>query len=249
MASSNYRQRSAHDELPLRRRATGFALAIAVNLLVLLIMRGLGGLPEFARVASSPLIVDLLPRADDTQAKPAKAPEVQRQQAAEPVRRPPAIKVPRLKSPIPPLHPLDMIEMTREEFAAADVRKLPKSEAGSGSAGSAGSPGDSEEVGRGPNGEVLYAAEWVREPTDAELDGYMPPNRPEGSGLVACKTIPGNRVENCQEIGESPRGTHLARAVRLAAWQFKVRPPRKGGKPMVGEWVRIRIIYSTSRAE
>ncbi|MEO6581802.1 MAG: hypothetical protein ABIN68_03215, partial [Sphingomicrobium sp.] len=243
LASSTYRQRSAHDELPLRRRATGFALAIAVNLLVLLVMRGLGGLPELARVTSRALVVDLLPRADDSPAKPDTAPEAKLQQA-EPVPRPPrAIKVPRLKSPIPPLRPLDMIEMTREEFAAADVGKLPKGDAGSGSAG------DSEEVGRGPNGEILYAAEWAREPTDAELAGYMPANAPEGSGLVACKTIPDNRVENCQEIGEIPRGTRLARAVRLAAWQFRVRPPRKGGRTMVGEWVRIRIDYYTSRSE
>lgn len=248
MASSNYRQRTAHDEMPLRRRATGFALAIAVNLLVLLVLRGLDRVPDFARVASSPLIVDLLPRADDTPAKPAKAPEVKLQKA-EPVPRPRAIKVPRLKSPIPPLRPLDMIEMTREEFAAADVRKVVGRDASAGGAGSAGSPGDSEEVGRGPNGEILYAAEWAREPTDAELAGYIPPNAPEGSGLVACKTIPDNRVENCQEIGESPRGTRLARAVRLAAWQFRVRPPRKGGRTMVGEWVRIRIDYYHNRVE
>jgi len=34
-----------------------------------------------------------------------------------------------------------------------------------------------------------------------------------------------------------------------AAWQFKVRPPRKNGKPMIGEWVRIRIDYVHSDAD
>jgi len=125
--------------------------------------------------------------------------------------------------------------MSSAELAAGDLRNLPRADSGS--------AGDSEEVGRGPNGEILYAAEWAREPTNAELAGYLPPNAPEGSGLIACKTMPGNRVDNCIELGDSPRGTHLARAVRLAAWQFRVRPPRKGGRAMVGEWVRIRIDY------
>lgn len=236
MASTTYRQPAPHEAPPLRRRAIGFALAIAVNLLLLLVMRGLGVLPEFARVSSRALVVDLLPRSTDNASKPAKA-MVKPEKAVPVPQHPHPPKVPRLKSPIPPLHPLDMIEMTHEEMAAGDVRNLPKAGA------SASGAGDSEEVGRGPHGEILYAAEWARRPTNAELAGYMPPNAPEGSGLIACQTIADNRVDNCQELGESPRGTHLARAVRLAAWQFKVRPPRKNGKAMIGEWVRIRIDY------
>jgi len=31
--------------------------------------------------------------------------------------------------------------------------------------------------------------------------------------------------------------------VEDASLQNQVRPPRKGGKPLIGEWVRIRIEY------
>lgn len=238
MASTTYRQRTAQDETPLRRRAAGFALALGVNLLLLLVLRGLGVIPPLPRDPSRALVVDLVPESHSLAAAPSKADEMKPREATRPVPpRPRPPPIPRLKSPIPPLRPLDMIEMTREEYAAADVRNLPQADAGSGSAG------DSEEVGRGPHGEVLYAAEWAREPTDAELAGYLPANAPQGSGLVACKTIAGNRVDHCVELGDMPRGTRLARAVRLAAWQFRVRPPRKNGRPMVGEWVRIRIDY------
>jgi len=98
-------------------------------------------------------------------------------------------------------------------------------------------------VGHGPHGEVLYAAEWAREPTDAELGGYLPHNAPDGWGLIACKTIPNDRVEDCIELGQDPPGSHLASAVRQAAWQFRVRPPRKNGRELVGSWVQIRIDY------
>ena len=237
MASSTYRQPRLHEAPSLRRRAAGFALAIAVNLLLLLVMRGLGVLPSPGEAPSRALVVTLVPQSNATKARPTKVPQAKPRKTT-PVPRPPRLpQAPRLHSPIPPLRPLDMIEMTHDELAAADVRNLPRGDVGGGSAG------DSKEVGRGPNGEILYAAEWAREPTNAELAGYLPPNAPEGSGLIACKTMPGNRVDYCIELGDMPRGTHLARAVRLAAWQFRVRPPRKGGRAMVGEWVRIRIDY------
>jgi periplasmic protein TonB len=238
LSAKTYRLRTAQDAPPLRQRATGFGLALAVNLLLLLVLRVLGVMPATAPPASSTLVVDLVPQA--APAAPSPAPMAQRDKV-RPVPVPP--RIPPLPPPkLPALRPLDMIELSREEYVAADIGKLPK-------AGGGESAGDSEEVGRGPNGEILYAAEWAREPTDAELAGYLPVNAPEGSGLVACKTVPGNRVDDCIELGDLPRGTHLARAVRLAAWQFRVRPPRKNGRPMIGEWVRIRIDYYSNRTE
>ena len=105
--------------------------------------------------------------------------------------------------------------------------------------------GDSARVGTAPNGEPLYAAEWYREPTRQEIAGYLPKTMPDGggSGLVACKTAERFHVEDCVELGSDPPGSRLAGAVRQAAWQFLVRPPRVGGKSLIGTWVRIRIDY------
>ena len=236
MASRTYRPRTAHDETPLRRRVSGLGLALAVNFLLLLVLLSLGVIPLPQKPPSHATVVDLLPESTESAAATTKTAAARPRQLARPaIVQPP--KIPPIKSPIPAKQPLPMIEMSKDELAAADLRNLPAADSGSGSAG------DSEVVGRGPHGELLYAAEWAREPTDAELGGYYPPGAPEGSGLIACKTIPGNRVDDCVEIGNDPPGSHLARSVRLAAWQFRVRPPRKNGKPMIGEWVRIRIDY------
>ncbi len=204
-------------------------LALGVNALLILVLLTLGVIQLPEQHPSTATIVDLVPESHAAAAKPAAA----RREVTQPIHQP--RKFPPIKSPIPAKVPLPLLELSSADMAAADISKL-------GSAGT-GSAGDSEEVGRGPHGEILYNAEWAREPTDAELAGYLPKDAPEGSGLVACKTIPGNRVDDCVELGNDPPGSHLARAVRLAAWQFHVRPPRKNGKAMIGEWVRIRIDY------
>jgi periplasmic protein TonB len=225
---------------PLRRRASGLALALAINLLVLLVLLTLGYGPDRRpKLGDDPLVVDLIAGAQSASqsAKPNEAVRTPPKEEAKPPLPRPAIVLP-VKPSLPPPRELPWIEMSKAEMAAADVRNLPKVAPGSGSG-----PGDSEEVGRGPNGEVLYAAEWARKPTDTELGGYLPRNAPDGWGQIACRTIAGNRVEDCIEIGQSPRGSRLASAVRQAAWQFRVRPPRKNGQPLVGSWVQIRIDY------
>ena len=106
---------------------------------------------------------------------------------------------------------------------------------------------DTERVGTAPNGEPLYAAAWYREPRDDELRGYLSTASGPGWGLIACRTAPDYRVEDCVGLDEYPNGSQITRAVLAAAWAFRVRPPRLGGRPMVGAWVRIRIDYGTGR--
>ncbi|WP_324072403.1 MAG: hypothetical protein RSE14_07690 [Erythrobacter sp.] len=107
---------------------------------------------------------------------------------------------------------------------------------------------DSQPIGTAPNGEPLYAAKWYREPTHQELAGYLSTATSPGVALIACRTVAGYYVEDCVLLGESPQGAGLGRAVMAAAWQFRVRPARLGGREQFGTWVQIRITYSQSRA-
>jgi protein TonB len=234
---SAYRLPTVYERPPLRRRATGLSLALAVNLLLLLVLWHLGGRTPKRLEPGKALIISLLPAEQSrSSARQAKTEPVKPRTTSRPKPMPklPAILPVKPSLPAPPTQ---VIPMSADELAAADIRNLPKSGSGS------GNEGDSQAVGKAPNGETLYAAEWARHPTDAELGGYLPHNAPDGYGLVACKTVAGDRVDDCVEIGQSPLGSGLARAVRLAAWQFRVRPPRKNGQALVGSWVQIRIDY------
>lgn len=227
-----YRLASPYERPPLRRRASGFALALGINLLLLVALLTLGARLPKPKGSSGTLIFDVAPQSKNSEEEQ-KESEPVRPQESKPVPKPPPIVLP-ARPTITFEKPPPYIELSHEEYAASDVRALPKT---------APSPGqeDSQPVGRGPNGEVLYAAQWAREPTNQELSFYVPRNSPEGYGLIACKTYPRNRVDDCIALESHPANSHLAGAVLNAAWQFKVRPPRKNGKPMIGEWVLIRI--------
>ena len=236
-----YRLASPYERPPLRRRASGLALALGVNLLLLLVLLSLGVRLPKPKISSGALVIDLVPMPQQAEHEERKSEPVRERQTR------PVPKLPPIVLPVPPTiaveKPLPIIELTREQYAAADVRALPKASVATAAAD------DSQAVGLGPNGETLYAAQWAREPTDAELAFYLPKNSPEGYGLIACKTYPQNRVDDCVALESHPASSHLARAVLNAAWQFKVRPPRKNGRPMIGEWVRIRIDYVRSGAD
>src|SRR3546814_3475057 len=53
----------------------------------------------------------------------------------------------------------------------------------------------------------------------------------------------------CSSDLEYPYASQINRAVLAAAWQFRVRPPRRSGRLLVGSWVRIRKIGRASCRE
>jgi len=200
----------SRDRTPIGPRASGLALALGVNLLLLLLLLGIGKFTPGARKPADAIVVNLLrgeqsaPATSRPKTETAPTPRA----ASRPLPKPPPIVLPS-KPTIAPPKSRPWVEMSKADMASADISNLPQSSSG-------GESGDSEEIGRAPNGDVLYAAEWARHPTDAELAGYLPADAPEGYGLVACKTVPGDRVEDCVELETHPAGSHLARAVRLA---------------------------------
>lgn len=243
---SAYRLSSPYERPPLQRRVSGLALAVAVNVALVLVLLTIGNFAPEAKKISQALVVDLMPEshsvATPTQSKSEQKTVARSATKPIPTIKPPPIVLPAkptiaVPRPTPPAEPSNSspwIEMSKDDMAASDIGNLPKS--------ASGSAGDSQVVGQGPHGEVLYAAEWARHPSDTELSGYLPRNGGDGFGLIACKTLPGNRVDDCIELDQTP-GSHLASAVRQAAWQFRVRPPRRNGVPLVGSWVSIRIDY------
>jgi protein TonB len=160
-------------------------------------------------------------------AQPAAAPAAPAALAIVPMRwelRPPAALPRNAERPGPPARPL---------YGPADNRSAALR--------------DTERVGTAPNGEPLYAAQWYREPADDMMRAYLSTARGPGWGLIACRTAPDYRVEDCVALDEYPEGSQINRSVLAAAWEFRVRPPRRGGQPLVGSWVRIRIDYGLGR--
>lgn len=242
----------------LKGRASAFLLAVAINLLLIIVLLTLNAVPPAPPpFSSAPTLVDLVPEADRSTATEAAETETSAD-AAEPVPAEPEQEIAAAPSariippvPVPDDRPLPFLVLTREDMAASDIARFGMRPPGSGSGERVASrAGDSERVGTAPNGEPLYRAEWHRRPTSAELSAYLPATMPrEGWGLVACRTVARFRVEDCVELGDSPPGSRLAGAVRQAAWQFLVRPPRVGGKLLVGSWVQIRIDYTESKVD
>jgi protein TonB len=216
---------------------------VAATLLIIIAMLTLNGTPaQRPRFKGGPITLDLKPDAETADTTPKQAvsrPEPEPKQPAPPPRPIPPVTPPQL----PTAHPF-YIPLTREENEAADIYKLPHAAGTGAGARQASTAGDSRPVGTAPNGEPLYAAQWYRRPTHAELSFYFPAHvRTQEWGVVACRTIAAYHVDDCVELGSSP-GSHLAGAVRQAAWQFLVRPPRLGGRELVGTWVSIQIVLN-----
>lgn len=175
----------------------------------------------------------------------------------EQAEKPPVSPQPAADQPLPP-KPAEPLPPPTAQPKAAPIMPAPASPPsavrppggrvyGPPNTGGSSSSGDSERVGTAPNGEPLYAAKWYREPRDDELRGYLSTASGPGWGLIACRTAPDYRVEDCVGLDEYPNGSQINRAVLAAAWAFQVRPPRRGGQSLVGAWVRIRIDYGVKR--
>jgi hypothetical protein len=223
----------------LRRRGTAGLLAIAIELLVIAALLTLGRAQLEPKKPEDKLTTfQMTPDAKPAPKPASRATKVTKvkHDSGGAAPKAPTQDVPAAPEPEPKL-----IILSKADFAASDIGNI---HGGGDSAGDSNTTGnDSGKAygpGEGPGGERLFNAEWEREPTRAEMVTYMPAGVETGWGMVACQTIPGNRVENCRSIGESP-GSGLSRMLRLAAWQFHVRPPRIGGKPQIGAWVRIKF--------
>ena len=229
----------------LRQRAAILSATLLLELVLLLIVVAFGGGRVRDALLPSPATQIVFVPNEATQ-----RPSPQQRRTAEkaaPRPEPPA-HLPKTPPPVLPRTPLPYVPMSKLDLAASDIRKL--GTAGGATAAGVPANGTSAAVGEGPGGVTLYKAEWVVEPSDAQLRTFLPGTVEAGSwALIACQTIAHNQVENCAQLGEAPRGSGLSKAMRLAAWQFRIRPPRIDGKAMVGAWVRIRIDFGKAEAE
>ncbi|KPP94365.1 protein TonB [Erythrobacter sp. HL-111] len=264
--SRSFTAAGAADDGALRRRIAGIAATVLAELVVIALLLTLGwNVVEGDGDSPAPVTFEArnlpaeTPSEEEEQAQPEAA-----ESEAEPVPRPPEperAEEPPLEPPelaLPPALELPLPRPVAPQPAPAPApppaeprpkRSPPKAVIRSDRAygpvdsGPPGAANDSERVGTAPNGEPMYAARWYREPTRQDLAGYLSTASGPGAALIACRTVPDFRVEDCELLAETPRGSQIGRAVLAAAWQFRVRPAIIGGRSQVGSWVRIRIDY------
>ncbi|WP_293883854.1 hypothetical protein [Sphingomonas sp.] len=229
--SSGWRHKS------LSHRAVALILAIVIEALLLLALLQIG--PVFTKKPVEPALMTTFEMLPATVARTVT--KVEKSGGAPPAKAP----TPRTAPVVAPVVPKSqMVILSSKDFAASDISKLAR-QGGNGESGTGKGSGSAMGPGEGPGGEPMYNAEWYVKPPRGALALYLPNGAPPNSwGMVACKTIPNYGVENCQQLGESPVGSGIARALRQAAWQFKVRPPRIGGRALMGVWVRIRFDFT-----
>ena len=223
----------------LRRRTTALALVVGAHVLLVFMLLRLA--PPPAPSAPPVTTFELIPDPEartETVAKPKRERQQPAPRAAVQPLPPPPVDLP---------YKIDgLITLTREDYAASDVARLPTHRE---TPGDQAATASAQAAATGPNGERLYNADWYRRPTDAELGYYLPASVPRpGWAEIACQTVDDYRVDHCVALGQSTPGVALAAAIREAAWQFRVWPPRLGGRPLGGAWVRIRIDFTEVRA-
>lgn len=250
MRLASYLRFSDPEHAEVRRRATSLAITILVHLLLLLMLIRLA--PPFARMADNGHQLLTFNTAPDEQEQTTQTRTASKTHQTKTTTPPPTPSVPPPKIELPNKAAPWVLTPGLEKF---DVRQVPQTQRPSPSpsdasaSDEAGGNSDSDKpVAYGSGGQPLYAAQWYREPTDAEL-GYYAKQARQGAGFaeIACQTVARYHVDHCEEVGESP-GSGLGRAMRDAAWQFLVIPPRVGGTMKVGTWVLIHITFTERKA-
>ncbi|MGB7655390.1 MAG: hypothetical protein WBL74_07900 [Novosphingobium sp.] len=241
----------------LGERAIALILSLAIEAVLILAILSLGQMTSEQRhpAGGSLVSVSFEPdKVDRPTAKPVAAAAASRATPQQAARAPAEAPSSAAVVPHPVVTPSTAPRPFMELAGGLDISKLPRQSGPAGPAkkmfgppGSGASAGDSKRVGTAPNGQPMYAAAWYREPYPDELAGYLSTADGPGWALIACRTAPDWRVEDCVALDEYPNGSNMARAVLAASWQFQVRPPQIGGVYKVGEWVRIRIDYSLRR--
>lgn len=245
-----YTEHTDWERADLRRRGYGLAIALLLEALLIIAILSLSmrsGGPEAGKRGLSTFSLEAEAESASADKSETETPVTKEQQRNfnPPIPKPLLPPVNPVKAPPPSP---DFIKVSKSELDAMDLSKMPAS----GSTGLGDSKGSGQAAkgmmgpGLGPGGAQLYPVAWLREPYDSELRPYLAAARSVPNGAtadIACRMIEHNRVENCQIIGENPRGTGLAQALRKAAWQFLVKPPRIDDKPQLGVWVRIHFDF------
>jgi len=239
-----------------QRKLTSLAIALAIEALIVLLLLTLGtqfaGKEDGTQREKVTAIEFAAPPEPEPEAAPEQTTDAATPQEVQPVpdqplpepSRPSPLALNPEPAPAPPPPAPAPPEPKPSAAPKIGARINPNRSFGPTDTGNPRTANDSARVGTAPNGEPLYAARWYREPTDQELSGYLSTANGPGSALIACRTVPDYYVEDCVLLGESPQGSQIGRAVMAAAWQFRVRPARIGGRDQVGSWVRIRIDYT-----
>lgn len=246
---------SAARYAPSRRdRVVSFVLAVLVGVFLVFVLIVMSGVTGGGGADGGQLVaVNIAPPSAEKDKQKAAQRQDEKQEQVQTVTTPPPKLPPHIEIPSKNQveWPPGFIKLSRDEIAKADISRIKPSGGSSGLSGAAsGGAGAAEGNASGPGGARVYNAEWYREPYDSELSPYMGAARgqPGSWATIICHTVERFHVEDCREVDESPRGSGLARALRQAAWQFLVRPPRVDGKVMVGAWVSIRFTWREPKA-
>jgi len=236
---------------PRQSRYVAAVLSAGVCGLLALVLISMAAVQDLGRGNQSILTaLTLVPPPVEKQKRPkvtksAQAPKPAQQTApAATMKQPPHIDV---HNPDKVEWPEGFIHTDHMEMAMSDISKI-HSGVAPGNAQASGGGGHS--YGDGPDDQGFYKAEWYRKPPRTALDSYMKPGQDPGRWAeVACRMVENYHVEDCHELAESPRGSGMARVLREAAWQFLVRPPKRNGKVLIGEMVRIHYDFLRGEAE